>query len=98
MIKTYILVNNKPKMVSSFEEYINWEKENGIIVMQKEVLPGVKVSTVFLSFNHGSDDNPLLFETMVFGGIYDEYQKRYSTYEQAIDGFYQVCKMVLEEY
>lgn len=45
------------------------------------------VSTVFLVINHAWDDGtPVLFETMIFGGEHNEYQKRYCTWEEAEEG------------
>lgn len=45
----------------------------------------VRVSTVFLGIdhNHWREGEPLLFETMVFGGALDGAQERCSTWEQA---------------
>jgi len=42
------------------------------------------------------DDNtpPDLFETMIFGGEYDNYQKRYKTYEEALEGHENTLKMI----
>ncbi len=48
---------------------------------------GVRVSTVFLGFNHNHGDGPpLLFETMIFGGEHSDEQWRYTTEEQALEG------------
>ena len=45
------------------------------------------VSTVFLAIDHGwGNEPPILFETMIFGGDYDEWQWRYGTWEQAEAG------------
>jgi hypothetical protein len=56
-------------------------------VVAKATVSGADVSTVFLgldhSFGHGP---PLLFETMIFGGERDQYQERYSTLQDAMDG------------
>lgn len=53
----------------------------------------IKVSTIFLGINHGLDDEePELFETMIFGGAYDGEQWRYATYEQAEKGHVVACK------
>jgi hypothetical protein len=50
-------------------------------------IDGVHVSTVFLGIDHQwGDGPPLLFETMVFGGEFDQEQERYSTYEEAEAG------------
>lgn len=47
----------------------------------------VSVSTVWLGLDHGwSRGQPLIFETMVFGGPLDEYQERYATLEAAEAG------------
>lgn len=56
------------------------------------------VSTVFLHIDHAytSDSPPILFETMVFGGRYDQYQERYSTWEEAEAGHQRVVEAVLD--
>lgn len=47
----------------------------------------ITVSTVFLGVDHNYGDGPpLLFETMIFGGEHDQYQERYSTRLQAVEG------------
>lgn len=45
------------------------------------------VSTVFLGIDHGHGftDEPLLYETMIFGGPHNDYQERCSTKAQALD-------------
>jgi hypothetical protein len=46
----------------------------------------VKVSTVFLGIDHSiTGDEPILFETMVFG-LPDEVCERYHTFKEAIEG------------
>lgn len=55
--------------------------------MAYDKLPGdVEVSTVFLvldpQFGPGP---PLLFETLVFGGEFDEEMERYSTWKEACE-------------
>ena len=37
---------------------------------------------------------PVLFETMVFGGEYDDYQERYHTYDEAEEGHKRIVEMV----
>lgn len=47
----------------------------------------VAVSTVFLGIDHNYfGGEPLIFETMVFGGKHDGAQSRYSTYDEALRG------------
>lgn len=58
---------------------------------------GVTISTVFLGLNHNFCEigEPILFETMVFGGQYDECQQRYSTYDEAITGHQLWCALAV---
>ena len=49
-----------------------------------DMIGGVRISTVFLSIDHGDGDGPpVLFETMVFGGQFDQDQARYTTWAEA---------------
>ena len=46
-----------------------------------------EVSTVWLGLDHRFREGPpLIFETMVFGGKFDQEQERYSTEEEALAG------------
>lgn len=55
-----------------------------------------RVSTIFLGIDHGysNDLPPLLWETMVFGGVLDRTQDRYCSLEEAIAGHQAVCARV----
>ena len=58
----------------------------------------VKVSTVFLGIDHAFHSNgPILWETMVFGGKHDQYQRRYMTLEAARAGHAKAVALVKEE-
>jgi len=55
----------------------------------------IHVSTVFLGIDHNfGEGEPLLFETMIFGGEHNEYQERYSTYDEALKGHKKAVKLV----
>ncbi|MDH5919820.1 hypothetical protein L8R85_02160 [Vibrio splendidus] len=47
----------------------------------------ITISTVFLAMDHNHfnmyGNKPILFESMVFGGKYDDYQARYFTWDEA---------------
>jgi hypothetical protein len=57
----------------------------------------VKVSTVWvgLDLGMGLGKRPVIYETMVFGGHYDQFQDRYCTREEALAGHERVSEMVL---
>lgn len=58
----------------------------------------VKISTVFLGMEHGYvEGKPIIFETMIFGGEYDEYQARYCTWNEALEGHERAVKLVKGE-
>ncbi len=49
-----------------------------------EMVGETRISTVFLGIDHAfGGGEPLLFETMVFGGELDQSQERYSTWDEA---------------
>lgn len=61
----------------------------------------VYVSTVFLGMDHGIPSDPLrpvLFETLVMGGILDGSMGRYPTYDLAIKGHKEWINLVRGKY
>ena len=63
-------------------------------------LDEVRVSTVFLGMDHNSDSGgrPLLFETMIVGGVLDKFRMRCTTYEDAEVMHQIVLSMVKREH
>ena len=88
--QTYKLVD-KVAVPCDIDECSNFKDR----IIAKDSFDGVKVSTVFLSMDHSlGKGSPILFETMIFGGQYDDYQWRYSTYEEAEAGHQAACYLV----
>jgi hypothetical protein len=57
----------------------------------------VVVSTVFLGLDHSFGGGPpLLWETMIFGGKHNDYQTRYTTYDEARLGHDLAVRLVEE--
>lgn len=83
------------KKVSS-REWAHWFEAGRMHrQMANHVIGNVRVSTVFLGLDHGDGAGPpIVFETMIFGGPHDEYQERYSTYEEAMKGHWRALAMV----
>lgn len=87
----YILDENKnPVKCNDMSVWGKWIKnpENKRVALTN-ISEDVYVSTVFLGIDHnfGRNDKPILFETMVFGGIYDGLEAmRYYTFEEALLG------------
>lgn len=80
--------NNNPVPCSDLEQI---EKFLGNIKkrsLKKTQCGDVEVSTVFLSLNHNYSGygEPVLWETMIFGGEHDGYQRRYTSKADALLG------------
>lgn len=58
----------------------------------------VQVSTVFLGMDHGwgISAEPVLWETMVFGGELDGEMSRYSSFDDALEGHHEMVERVAE--
>ncbi len=54
------------------------------------------ISTIFLGLNYawGNAPFPILFETMIFGGMRDGLQVRYSTIDEAINSHNNIVKKI----
>ncbi len=54
-----------------------------------------EVSTVWLGINHNwGDGPPLIWETMIFGGEYNEYQWRWASQADALTGHEHIVAML----
>ena len=83
MSQYFILDGHKPVPCSDPIEWANWFKNSHRHVASMSV-GDVFVSTVFLGIDHSfGEGEPMLFETMIFGGLHDGYQRRCSTWEEA---------------
>ena len=80
------LEGRDPVACKSIEEWAQYFDEANRHVA-RDVIKGVTISTVFLVLDHNwGDGPPILFETMVFGGVLDRKQERYTTWEKAVIG------------
>ncbi|MFA6066850.1 MAG: hypothetical protein WC707_06740 [Candidatus Babeliaceae bacterium] len=90
----YILKGKTPVECNDLMEWAKQMEGKNRIVEQSQ-FEDVKVSTVFLGLDHSfGDGEPLLFETMIFGGEHDQYQDRYSTWDEAVEGHKKACELV----
>ena len=92
----YILDEDHNVKAVDFEGWWEWTKtayetkegfEDKCRVAQENV-GDVRISTVFLGTDHrfGDSGPPIVFETMVFGGAWDQEQERYSAWDEAVTG------------
>ena len=92
----YKLVNKKPTPCNLLEILLDDVKADWTVKKSK-ITNEIMVSTVFLGgIQNIFGDKPLFFETMVFGGEFNHYQKRYSTWEEAEKGHIEVCSEIVD--
>jgi len=75
-----------------------WKRWLGNLLHLKKQEP-VRISTVFLGLDHNFSGTgpPLLYETMIFGGKYDQHQQRYATKAEALAGHKKCVMLALAE-
>jgi hypothetical protein len=82
----YILKDKKPVIENDLLTWGRWiEDPKNQVVVYTEINNDLCVSTVFLGTDHNfaGQEEPILFETMIFGGDYDNRQWRYYSWEKA---------------
>ena len=92
----YRLEGRTPVQCESDEEVIKeYGNKTGPVRVGWDKIRDVEISTVFLRTDHAMlSRNPVLFETMIFGGEHDQYLERYETLEEAQLGHIRACDMV----
>jgi hypothetical protein len=86
--RTYKLLDKQTILCKDDDELVDawsWDRR----VALDKVDEDIEVSTVFLVIDHNhfpklNDGRPILFETMVFGGKYNEMCERCSTWDEAV--------------
>lgn len=97
MTGKYIL---KDKAVVACDDLTMWAQwmETADRKVDENIMGDVRVSTVFLGLDYSfGGGSALLFETMIFGGPHDGYQRRYSTWNEAEHGHKAAVKIANED-
>ena len=83
----YILKDGKPVRCDDTIEWGRWfENPENRRIAENDV-NGVVISTVFLGIDHAyNGGEPILYETMVFGGEFDRECERYRSREESLAG------------
>jgi hypothetical protein len=99
MSKWYILDNNNKPVAKPMLEAAKWlEEGSDRRIVKQDQINDVFVSTVFLGLDHAWDSNvPVLWETMIFGGEHDQYQERYTSHEDALEGHKKALTLITKE-
>jgi hypothetical protein len=97
--------NHRPIPVekAKIDEWEAWHRNLNNRIVGRTTINQYTVSTVFLSIDHGFGEKPMWFETMVIvkddsekGEHFADYQKRYETWEEAVQGHEDLCRIIRE--
>ena len=96
----YILTTDNKPVAVTIRKASKWMEDNPHrkVVKQEHIGEDIYVSTVFLSLDHSwSNKGLILWETMIFGGEHDQYQERYTSYEDALEGHQKALNLIKKE-
>lgn len=82
-LRFYVLDDeHQPHRVTTYEDWFNGRNH---VKVSRDTIGVVDISTVFLGMDHSYGDRgpAVLFETMIFGGAHDGWQRRCSTWDEA---------------
>lgn len=99
MSKWYILDNNNKPIPKPVLEASQWLDDNDHRrIVKRDEIGDILVSTVFLGLDHAWDsDTPVLWETMIFGGEHNQYQERYTSHKDALEGHEKALTLITKE-
>ena len=99
MSRWYILDNNNKPIPKPVLEAAQWLEDNDHRrTVKRDEIGDILVSTVFLGLDHAwNSDVPVLWETMIFGGEHDQYQERYTSHKDALEGHELALTLITKE-
>ena len=85
----------RPKRCDDILQFAAWFGTADRDVLYTEITKKVRVSTVFLGIDHNfsGKGKPVLWETMIFGGPYNDWTKRYTSERDARAGHKEAVKL-----
>lgn len=96
----YILDNNNNPVAKPVLEAAQWLDDNDHRrTLKRDEIGDILVSTVFLGLDHAwlNEQTPVLWETMIFGGEHDQYQERYTSHKDALEGHEKALTLITKE-
>lgn len=86
-MRKYVIVDGNPVLEPDILKWARWFEAAERRVDHTELDNGLRVSTVFLGIDHAFGEGPpVLWETMIFDGDQDIFQRRYTSLDDAKSG------------
>ena len=87
MTHFYILTDGRPTPEPDLQKWGSWMEDQESRKVAYTVIDEVSISTVFLGLDYNfGEGEPILYETMTFGGVHNGEIVRYHTKEEALKG------------
>lgn len=94
----YLLDENKEPYPVDMMEVIRLYEDLEMKIVKQDKIDDVFVSTVFLGMDHSFSNKPghqpVLWETMIFGGEHSDYQERYTSHHDALEGHQRALELI----
>ena len=98
MSDKYILDGHETIPCDNLMKWAKWFEKADRHIAKTKISNVITISTIFLGLDHSfGEGEPILFETVVFGGKFDGEMERYSTWEQAKEGHKKIVKKVKKD-
>ena len=92
----YILNGKNPVLEPNLIKWAEWFEKGNRIVKQEKI-GKVEISTIFFGVDRGfRNGKPILFETMIFGGKFNNDRDCYCSWNDALKGHEHMKRKVLE--
>ena len=98
---SYFKLDGKTPVKITQKEYMILISKNDTHTIQKTIINNFSkqycwISTIFLGVDPScpEDEEPILFETMIFDGALDRVSRRYISWDEAMDGHQEAIDMV----
>lgn len=88
MLNRYYKLEEHTPIAVDFEEWAAWRTTANTQVILSVIHSSISVSTVFTGINIGTVEQLKIFESLVTGGSCDREKRFYSTWDEAVQGHY----------
>lgn len=94
-LRAYVLRNRKPVLEPDITKAVLFTADRKNVQVGLDRIGPATISTLFFTFppDQHRKRPVIFFETMIFGGKLDTYQKRATTYQEAEENHSEACKL-----
>ena len=96
--KMFYRLEGKNVINCDFHQWYTQDKQKWVL-KRNQITPDIEVSTVFLGFSmRWFAEEPVCFETIIFGGKNDCKRFNYSGYDEAVINHDKICAKIIDDF